>query len=243
MSKKVKTLVVPASFSDKGLFPLTGAVPRELLPLGGVTIMDYIVERAVESGAEEVVFITPQNKKMILDHFLRLKDESEMYSDVSFSHILQKKESGGARTASRAEKSTEGEPFMLSFNDFVLRSRTPVFSQLASVFRTTEKPVIALSRESSHIVETEKIANRLYKVRGVKIREDGDKESLGISGKSIMTNASLEYFKSSSEDEEVADAVGRMVSSGKTVYAYEVEGEWMPVYDHDSYLKSIASFL
>lgn len=242
MIRKIKTLVVPAVSTDEDLFPLTAVVPKELLPFGELPIIERIIENA--DFPEEVVFITSPEKKMIFEHFLKIKESShgEKYASTSFSHILQKKSTGEANTISRAEKNMDGDPFMFSSSKSIFLSKIPLFTQLFNVFRTSEKPVLALSFDtevcSSHVAEVEKIASRLYKIRKIMEKSEENKDMPTVLEKCIFTGASVDYLKNAKKEEGVMDSLINMLADGKTVYAYEADGQWASVHNYESYLKS-----
>ncbi len=239
MIKKIKIMVIPATSSDEELLPLTAVVPKELLPLRGIPVVEQMMEEA--DLPEEVVFVTTPEKKMVFEHFSKLKEYGYEKYTSSFFHILQKKSTSEADTVSRAEKRVGGEPFMLSFADNILFSNTPLFAQLFSVFRTSEKSVLALSFNkevnSSHVAEVEKIASRLYKIKKIRERSEENEDMPAVVCKGIFNASVFDYLKGAKKESSVMDVVAQMLSDGKTVYAYEVDGQWVNLHNYESYTK------
>ncbi len=253
MTKKIKTLVISATSSDDRFLDLARTVPGELLPLGDLPAVQHVVEDALFCGVEDVVIITSPEKKSVFDHFTSLKEiygkdtsSKNKYSSVSFSNIVQKKKTNSAYTVSRAEKSVSGEPFFLFSLNCVLASKTPSSVQLFNVFRTSEKPVIGLCFDESvpytYVAETEKIANRLYKINKIVEKKKAKKGMPGVIGRYILTGTVFDYLKSLEEKDTLTHALARMLGDGKAVYGCELEGKWFSFYDHRSYLKSVISF-
>ena len=51
------------------MLPATKAIPKEMLPVAGKPIIQYIVEEAVEAGFKEIIFITHSSKSSVENHF------------------------------------------------------------------------------------------------------------------------------------------------------------------------------
>ena len=76
---KVRKAVIPAAGYGTRFLPISKAVPKEMLPLVDKPVIQYIVEEAVASGIEEIVFVTAVGKRAIEDHFDRVVElESEL---------------------------------------------------------------------------------------------------------------------------------------------------------------------
>ena len=59
--------------------PATKASPKEMLPIVDKPLIQYAVEEAVNSGIENLVFITGRNKTSIENHFDKVyENEAEL---------------------------------------------------------------------------------------------------------------------------------------------------------------------
>ena len=65
----IRTAVIPVAGRGTRFHPVTKAVPKELLPLVDTPILQHIVAEALESGIENIVFITSKDKYAIEDYF------------------------------------------------------------------------------------------------------------------------------------------------------------------------------
>lgn len=63
-----KAILLVAGFGTRFL-PATKAQPKEMLPVIDKPVVQYLVEEAVASGIEEIIFITGRDKRAIEDHF------------------------------------------------------------------------------------------------------------------------------------------------------------------------------
>ncbi len=66
---KVRKAVIPAAGLGTRFLPATKAIPKEMIPIIDVPMIQYIVEKAMKSGIEDIVLITARNKHEIEDHF------------------------------------------------------------------------------------------------------------------------------------------------------------------------------
>ncbi len=254
----IKKAVILLNDADDEFFPLARVIPKELLPLADVPIVQRITEEAIDCGVREVNFILPSGKKAVTDHF-KYTDKvptaqegfKEKHFPVSFSYLSFKKGVKSNNLISRAKGKIGDEAFALMMSDVVFAGKNSSLHQLSSVFRTSQKPVVALKEveeeemHSFNIVEAEKIANRLYKIK--KVIENPDPKQtdsrLAIMGRYILTPLVFDYFKDSNIEELMGGALNDLINAGKTVYGYQCEGDWHFIDNKESYISSLKAFL
>jgi UTP--glucose-1-phosphate uridylyltransferase len=66
----VKGVIVAAGYGSR-FFPVTRAVPKELLPLGDRPAIDWVVGEMVGAGIDEIVIVTSRRKRALEDWFDR----------------------------------------------------------------------------------------------------------------------------------------------------------------------------
>src|SRR3989344_1017528 len=69
MSQKIRKAVIPAAGLGTRFLPATRVIPKEMIPILDIPMIQYVVEEAVQAGIEEIVFITGRGKEAIEDHF------------------------------------------------------------------------------------------------------------------------------------------------------------------------------
>jgi len=158
----VRKAVIPAAGLGTRFLPATKAVPKELLPIVDIPTIQYIVKEAVDSGIEDIIFITGKGKSSILDHFdpspeLEEKLERDGKTDLlkslreatSMAQIIsvRQPEPKGLGHAVLCAKDLIGdEPFAVLLGDDLVDSVTPCCRQMIDVFEQYEKSVVALMR-------------------------------------------------------------------------------------------------
>lgn len=166
--KKVRKCVIPVAGMGTRFLPATKAIPKELLPIIDKPTLQYIVEEAVNSGIEEIFFITSSYKNAIVDHFdksyeleSRLKDAGkfdklQMIEGVSnlakFYYIRQGEPMGSGHAINLARTFIGDEPFAVMYGDDVMRSNIPVLKQLIDVYNEKDCNVIAVQEVDKSIV-------------------------------------------------------------------------------------------
>ncbi len=264
-----KAILLVAELRTRFL-PLSKAVPKEFLPLVDKPIVQHLLEEAMASGVEEVVFvISPGKKKEITNYFKKspklektlkekkkenlleeIKRLEEISQKMSFSFAIQKEQLGDGHAILQAKKLVQ-EPCAVFFtDDIVVDTKIPCLAQLGQVFKTCQRPLVALNKlpkeKLSHyeIAAVEKIASRVYKIK--KIVEKHSIESppsdLAVVGRYIITPDVFDYLKKQKPAFKgeilLADALESMVEDGKMVYGYEIEGKWLECSDIYQWLQS-----
>ena len=254
----IKKAIIPVAGLGTRFLPLSKVVPKELWPLVDRPVIQYIVEEAKASGISEIIFVISPAKKVVLEYFKRspkiekilkerkktqplieLKSLEELCQDITFSFVVQKKSLGDGHATLQAAKIIDKEPVAVLWADDVVDSVIPCLLQLIKIFKTCQKPVIALKRVSKEkiplygIVETEKIASRLHKIKKIVEKPSADvaPSDLAVVGKYILTSEVFDYLKKAKVSERgeiiLGEVLDKMIKNGKMIYGYEFEGEWL----------------
>ena len=166
--KKVKKAVIPVAGMGTRFLPVTKSVPKEMLPIIDKPTLQYIVEECVESGIEEILFITSPYKRNVEDHFdqsfeleTRLErnnklKELEVVKNISKMckiYYTRQGEPLGSGHAIKLAKSFIGdEPFAVLYGDDLMKSETPVLKQLIEVYEKYDANVIGVQEVDRNLV-------------------------------------------------------------------------------------------
>ena len=168
MSKKIRKAIIPAAGLGTRFLPATKATPKEMLPIIDKPTLQYIVEEAVESGIEEILFITSPYKNSVMDHFdknfeleSRLKesgkfDKLHMIENVSslakFYYMRQGEPMGSGHAINLAKSFVGDEPFAVMYGDDLMKSEVPVLKQLIDIYEEKDCNVIGVQEVDPSIV-------------------------------------------------------------------------------------------
>jgi len=239
----IKKAILPVAGLGTRFLPATKAQPKEMLPLIDKPIIQYLVEEAVNSGIDDIIFVTGRGKRAIEDHFdyapelennLLLKNKKEVFQEVrkisemaNFIYVRQKTPRGDGDALLSANYLINNEPFAVLFGDDIVSAKTPCLLQMINVFEKYRDCIIALDevplKETKHygVVKAIKISNDVYEIKDIIEKPDPQKSpsNLVIVGKYILIPEILEELKKAktSKDKELrlADALKQFLKNGR----------------------------
>ena len=270
MDEVIKKAILPVAGMGTRFLPLAKAMPKEMWPVIDKPAIQFIVEEAKNSGIENIIFVNNKRKKIITDYFqsypealkkiLKSRKNQEalgamqqiedLVKKVSFSSVLQDKPLGDGHAILQAAPKIGKEPVAVLFGDDIVESTVPCLKQLMDIFKTCQRPVIALHRmpknllPSYGVVGVEKIANRVFKIKKINEKPEPGKEpsDLAIVGKYILTPDVFDFLKKAKPGKKgeiiLANVFSEMLQQGKSIYGYEFEGKWLECGNKMAWLKS-----
>lgn len=272
--KEIKKAIFPIAGLATRFLPFSKAVSKELIPLVDKPLIHYNVEEALLSGIKQIEFVARPKQKDFLNYFNRdlelekfleekhkkdelkyLKEVEDYFKAINFSVSTQKKASGDTNAIFQSRKFVGKDPCGVFFCDDIVKSEEPCFSQLVQVFKTCNRPVLALmqmpdNRLSSYgVVSVEKIANSFYKIKKVvqKPKQGEAPSNLAILGRMILTPDVFDFIASDKKlitnDFSITQVLGKMAEEGKPVYGYEIKGEWLECGNKKLWLESFITLL
>jgi UTP--glucose-1-phosphate uridylyltransferase len=255
---EVKKVILPIAGLGTRFLPLSKIIPKEIWPLVDKPIVQMLIQEAKDSGIKQIVFVTSAKKSVILNYFktdsslkkilqqrkkhdiLRKLEILENFDkEISFSSVIQNKQLGDGHAILQAAPKIKKEPVGVMFGDDIVDSETPCLEQLINIYKTCQKPVVALCRLPKEklpaygVVKVEKIANRVYKIKKIieKPVQGEEPSDLAIVGKYILTPEVFDYLKAAKPNTKgeiiLAEIFDKMLEAGKTIYGYEFEGKWL----------------
>jgi len=269
MLKKVKKAIIPVAGFGTRFLPATKAQPKEMIPLVDKPVIQYIVEEAVKSGIEDIIFVTGRGKRAIEDHFdfsyeleqsLFEKGKKDLLESVRkiaqlarFAYVRQPQPLGDGHAVLCARHLTNGEPVAVLFGDDIVDHSKPCLKQLIEVFEEYQSPVLALARVAKKdvsrfgVVRPETLKERTFLVKEVVEKPSPEKapSNLIVVGKYIITPEIFEILEESpnqSGEIRLADAFSEFLKRGNALYGYEFEGTRHDCGDKLGFLKATVEY-
>lgn len=161
--------VIPVAGLGTRFLPATKAMPKEMLPLVDKPVIQYVVEEAVRSGYENILFVTGKDKYALENHFDQSSElESRLEAKGDLAKLTLVKEpstlgnihyvrQGGAHGLGHAVHAsasfTSDEPFAVLLGDDVVQETSDLLKVMTQVHERTGSNVVALvevPREEIH---------------------------------------------------------------------------------------------
>src|SRR4051812_43305494 len=157
---KVRKAVIPAAGLGTRFLPATKAIPKEMIPIVDVPMIQHIVEEAVRAGIEDVILVTARHKEAIENHFdynYELEDtlEKKQKSDLleisrsigrmcNLIAIRQKIPMGLGHAVLCAAPAVGNEPFAVLLGDDLIDSEIPCTRQLIDIYEKEGASVVGV---------------------------------------------------------------------------------------------------
>ncbi len=263
-----KVIIPVAGWGTRSLHA-TKNVPKEMLPVYKKPAVQYVVEEAIDSDLNDVVFVTNQQKRIIEDHFdynlslealLRrsgkehlLKDVRQVAEMANIISVRQKEQLGLGHAVLCAREVVKKEPFAVMVGDDLMFSKEPAIKQLVEVAKTEHMPVVGvvevpLERVSKYgIIRGEEISPGLYRVRQVYEKpEPGEAPSrLAMVGRYVLTPEVFEYLEKLEPgydlEYQLTDAL-QALAQHKRLLAVKLDGMRFDIGDWADYLSANVYF-
>lgn len=248
---KVKKAVFPVAGLGTRFLPATKSSPKEMLPLIDKPLVQYVVEEAVASGIEQILFVTGRGKRSIEDHFdISVELEAHLYDKgkdrelsrvreiaemVDIFYVRQRQALGLGHAILCARDFVGNEPFAVLLGDDIIDSPRPCLRQLLDVFEARNGSVLALEKvpmeniSSYGCVRANPVGERVFDVVDMvekPARADAPSD-MAIIGRYVLTPrifAILEQQEPGKGDEiQLTDAILKLTREEK-VYGCLFEG-------------------
>jgi UTP--glucose-1-phosphate uridylyltransferase len=248
---KIRKAILPVAGLGTRFLPATKAQPKEMLPVVDKPVIQYIVEEAVASGIEQIIFVTSMSKRAIDDHFDRnfeleyrlrekgkekeLKQVQHISELAKFVYVRQPAPLGDGHAILQTRELIGNEPCAVMFGDDIIDSKEPVLSQLMQVYEKYGDPVVAIEEVPKSEIHKYGIVDGTEVEKGTvqaerlieKPRADETQSNLAIVGRYIITPElfnELAALKPGKDGEiRLADALSSYLKS-RPVYAHKFNG-------------------
>jgi len=208
---RVKKAVFPVAGLGTRFLPATKSSPKEMLPLIDKPLVQYVVEEAVASGIEQILFITGRGKRAIEDHFdisveleshleekgkqKTLQKVREIADLLDIFYVRQKKALGLGHAILCAKDFVGNEPFAVLLGDDIIDSEAPCLKQLLDVYESHNGTVLALEKvpleniSSYGCVKAEQMSDRVFRVTDMveKPKREDAPSDMAIIGRYVLT--------------------------------------------------------
>jgi len=247
----VKKAVFPVAGLGTRFLPATKASPKEMLSLIDKPLVQYVVEEAVASGIEQILFVTGRGKRALEDHFdvafeleallydkgkeAELSQIREIADMVDIFYVRQKHALGLGHAILCAKDFIGNEPFAVLLGDDIIDAEQPCLAQLLAVYNKYRGSVLALEQvpmaniSSYGCVKANHISDRVYEVTDMveKPKPEAAPSDLAIIGRYILTPEIFPILQKQEPGKggeiQLTDAILKL-SREQAIYGCQFEG-------------------
>lgn len=248
---RVKKAVFPVAGLGTRFLPATKSSPKEMLPLIDKPLVHYVVEEAVASGIEQILFVTGRGKRALEDYFdiafeleamlhdrgkdAELSQVRKIAEMVKIFYVRQKQALGLGHAIHCARDFVGDEPFAVLLGDDIIDAERPCLDQLLDVYNTHRGMVLALEQvpleniSAYGCAKANRLTERVFQVVDLveKPKREEAPSDLAVIGRYILTPEIfpiLEDLKPGKGGEiQLTDAIRTLLPEG-TVYGCRFEG-------------------
>ena len=261
----VRVAVIPAAGLGTRFLPVSKTIPKEMLPLVDVPIIDLVISEAVAAGCERIVVVSAPGKAALDGYFrpnealverlraegrdsdLALARRGETMADITVVHQDQPRGNGHAVLCAR--DAVGREPFVMIWGDDIVFARVPVAAQLVqarerlgggSVAAVMRVPKDEVRRYG--VIEGEPVAERTWRVRRIVEKPEHPPTELGAVHAYVLDPEIFDVLGSMAPGKGgeiwLSEAVSQLAQRAP-VHAYEFEGERFDAGDRAGYVKAV----
>ena len=247
----VTKAVIPVGGLGTRFLPATRTVPKPLLPVLNIPVIEYAVREASEAGITDIAIVMSPGMESVADYFgnqdvlekeLRsrgrdelLKAQLEIASLVNVTTVYQHDPKGPGHAIYQAREFCDGEPFVAIFPDDVIIHETSATEQLMQVYREHGGSVIAVAEAPDEIVHTKgivggnEVATGVYAIDTMveKPALEDAPSNLAIVARYILDNTVFNYLseeRSGAGGEiQITDAIASLLGDSP-IHARRISG-------------------
>lgn len=267
MKKTIKKAILPVAGMGTRFLPATKAQPKEMLAVVDKPVVQYIVEELVESGIEEIIFVTGRGKRAIEDHFdisyelenmLVEKQKHELMEQVRriphlarFSYVRQKTALGDGDAIDQvAHLVGDDEPVLVVFGDCLYDSVVPGSLQMIEAYEKYQAPIIGLAEVPMEevskfgVIDGTKLDGNDWKISRFveKPKQEEAPSNIAVPGKYVLTPEVFKKLRGMTEwksgEKRLADVFDAMLQEGSPIYGRILEGTWLDTGDKFNFVKA-----
>jgi UTP--glucose-1-phosphate uridylyltransferase len=267
---KIRKAIIPVAGKGTRFLPATKEIAKEILPVINVPMIHYVVQEAVDSGIEQIVFVTATGKHTIenyfdrnleLENFLEKNGKTKelelirkIGSMVSVTSVRQKEQLGLGHAVLMAKDLIGNEPFAVLLGDDLIINKNPATKQLMDLSaKNNGAPVIGVMEVPKDqtnkygIVKGDIVDERTLRMRGMveKPKPEDAPTNLATPGRYILSPEIFQILETiprgAGNEYQLTDAIN-VLCQQKNVFAYKFEGERFDTGSIAGYLDATIDF-
>jgi UTP--glucose-1-phosphate uridylyltransferase len=240
-TRVITRAVIPVGGLGTRFLPATRTVPKLLLPVLNVPVIEYAVREAAEAGATDVAIVMSPGMESVTEYFQDqavlerelkarghddlLEAQLEIASLANITTVYQYEPRGPGHAILQAREFCDGEAFVTIFPDDVIIHETSATEQLLQVYRQHGGSVIAAVEAPDEIVHTKgiiggtEVGDGIYSVDTLveKPALEDAPSNLAIVGRYVLDNSVFDYLAEehagAGGEIQITDAIASLIGN------------------------------
>lgn len=256
--------IIPLAGLGTRMLPLTKAFPKELWPLGKISILERILIECNEAGIEEIFLIISKKKNIIKKYFEKDCDLEKKISknanalkkisiiqkyNKKIRFIYQNSAKGLGDAVSKCRKKIKSDHFLLILPDDIIINKN-CSRELISIHKTYKSSVLAAKKVKKEDVSRYGILGFSKKKKNIlcinklieKPNFSNAPSSYAIIGRYILNKKIFKNLAKSKKGKlgeiQITDAMNDLLLSGEKFNGCIFKGKYLDCGTLDGYIKS-----
>jgi len=140
---KIDYCIIPAAGRGSRWAPISGYLPKEMLPLIDKPVIEWTVDEAIYSGCKNIIIVINKQKELIKKYLVNTKKH---HVNIQYTFVYQKSPKGIAHAIWCCRNLIKKDVFCVSLPDLPIISKKPALKQLINVYL----------KEKSHYISFDK---------------------------------------------------------------------------------------
>ncbi len=250
---QIRKAIIPVAGMGTRFLPASKAQPKEMLAVVDKPVIQYVVEEAVASGIEEIIFVTSIGKRALEDHFDRnfeleyrleqkkkhdaLKEIKKIGKLAKFAFVRQAKPLGDGHAILSALPFVEQhEAVAVMFGDDIIDGKVPALRQLMNIHEKYGDPVMALEEvpkkqvSNYGVIGGKEVTDHVWQIEKFVEKPTVEKAPSNLIhiGRGIITPELMKLLQNQKPGHggeiRLADAYIGLIKKGKALYGCQFEG-------------------
>jgi UTP--glucose-1-phosphate uridylyltransferase len=211
--------IVPVAGLGTRLLPATRSQPKEMLPLIGKPVVQYVVEELAAGGIERILFVTGAHKRAIEDHF----DDPSVRQKILYT---RQPRPAGLGDAVRCADGFANQGVVVALGDGVI-DPPGIVSRLVEAFESERADAVLavapiadeeVSRRGIVVIEEEQVTDLLEKPEPTEVASRTAMMGRYVLGPSVF-DALRGLGPDASGEVQLTDALRLVLASGGRIVA------------------------
>lgn len=164
----INTCIIPAAGKGSRWAPVSGYLPKEMLPLIDKPVIEWVINDQIAAGCKQIIVVINKHKETIKTY---LENNSTINKRVSLKFVYQDDLFGISHALFLCKGLVKNESFGVALPDLPTISKQPILKQLA---KTLNK------KNNSHIVSFDKFSTETANLYGECLLKKGKENFLEI---------------------------------------------------------------